>query len=76
MTCISQLPVFVRMAARTKNLSLQDRTIVAVVMLADMTDLKVLVHTGGGGRLFTEVRLFGISKAESQDSLADVGREF
>jgi hypothetical protein len=39
-----QLPVFVRMAARTKNLSLQDRAIVAVVMLADMTDLKVLVH--------------------------------
>jgi hypothetical protein len=50
--------------------------IVAVVMLADMTDLKVLVHTGGGGRLFTEVRLFGISKAEGEDGLADVGGEF
>ena len=35
----------------------------------DMTDLKVLVHTGVGGRLFTEVRLFGITKAEGEDGL-------
>jgi hypothetical protein len=64
------------MAARTKNLSLQEMAIVAVVMLADITGLKVLVHTGEGGRLFTEVRLLGISKAEGEDGLADVGREF